>query len=232
MATSKPGRNKSATGKPAKAREAAKAIHINNEGKASPPDKKINNRETIIFKIKGTKKAATIVFLGSAVHEFKGKAAGKVTVSAGRPSARLSPKKRNVTVDYEIRLGPRKTGPFSIQVGRGALNITIGPNGDPDIDDASIPDGGSVIFTNHSGRPAQIEFTGDKALYDGANPVTSPQNIAINGHLGPLTGKGKKKKVDYHIDLKADAEVLASVEMLTATSGAARGNGTIKVGQT
>jgi hypothetical protein len=232
MARSKRSAKEKATCKTAETREATRIIHIDKKGKTWPRSKKIGNRETIAFKIKGTKKFASVVFLGSADNEFTKKAAAKVTVSAGRPSARLSPKKTNVTVDYEIKLGSLKAGPFSIQVGQGPLKLAIDGNGDVDLPYAAVPDSGTVIFHNQAGKVAQITFTGDKALFDGANPVSSPQDIRIGGDIGAFTGRGKNRKVKYHIDLLADAGISPRIEMLSAASGAARGNGTIKVGQT
>jgi hypothetical protein len=147
MARSKRSAKEKATYKTAKRREATRIIHIDKKSKASPRSKKIGNRETIAFKTKGTKKVATVVFLGSADNELTKKAAAKVTVSAGRASARLSPKKTNLTVDCEIKLGSLKAGPFSIQMGQGPLKLTIDGNGDVDLPDAAIPDSGTVIFS-------------------------------------------------------------------------------------
>jgi hypothetical protein len=47
-----------------------------------------------------------------------------------------------------------------------------------------------------------------------------------------VTGRGKDRKVKYHIDSLADAGISPRIEMLSAASRAARGNGTSKVGQT
>jgi hypothetical protein len=232
MARPKAGAKQKTRTKSKKAQKAGRIIHINKNGKASPSNLKIRNGETFAFKITGTKTVASVVFLGRAGKEFLKKDASGIRVSAAQPSATLKPKKINLTVDYEIKLGSRIVKPFSIQVGKGPLTLTIDTNGNTDLPDSSIPDLGTVTFKNQAGKVARITFSGDKALFDGANPVASPQDIKVGGTIGPFTGKGKNKKVKYHIDLLDTEETLPKIEMLSTISGTARGNGTIKVGQT
>lgn len=94
--------------------------------------------------------------------------------------------------------------------------------GDPDPQDAKIVDQQAVQFHNQAGLDSYIEFSGDKALFkkDGSN--AGYQDLPVGGDGEILTGKrnGKDRKVYYDVFMGQE------------NRRAAKGNGTIKVGQT
>jgi len=201
-------------------------ININSNAKASPKNQAIGNQDTVTFKNNDPNDAATVTFLGAGDGEFSynGSPVSSVEVPAGSSAGPLTPLTSNVTVDYELSVGSNTGGPFSIEVGTGPLEIDIlDDDGNTDLEDAAIPNNGTMFFKNESSDDtATITFGGDRdVLYDqNGNPVTSQQvGPASSGAL--LTGRGSNKEVTYSVSMS-----------LQADGGLGGGNGTIKVGQT
>ena len=201
-------------------------INIHSQGKASPPNLAIGNQDTVTFQNSDQSNDATVTFLGAGADEFdyQGEPVTTVTVPAGGGCGPLTPNAADVTVNYEVQVGPDAGGPFAIEVGTGPLEIDlVDDTGSADPQDAEIPNNGTLFFKNESADDkATIDFGGDKdVLYDpNGNPVTSLV-IAPDSSSEVLTGKGTDKRVSYSI-----------VMSLQADGGLGGGNGSIKVGQT
>jgi len=201
-------------------------ININSNAKASPKNQAIGNQDTVTFKNNDPNDAATITFLGAGEQEFSynGSPVTSLEVPAGSSAEPLTPLTANVTIDYDISAGANIGGPFSIEVGRGPLEIDIeDDDGNTDLEEAAIPNNGTLFFKNEStDDTATITFGGDgDVLYDqNGNPVTS-QQVGPGASGALLTGKGSNKEVTYSVSMA-----------LQADGGLGGGNGTIKVGQT
>jgi hypothetical protein len=196
-------------------------INVNN-AKASPKNQKMENQDTVTFKNNDTN-AATITFLGAGANEF---GTNPIMVAASGSSSALTPGTANVTVNYRITQGGATGGLCSIEVGSGPLEIDIiDANGKTNLEDAEIPNNGTVFFKNEStSQPASIAFGGDQNVlfYPNGSPVTSPVVVPANSSTPNLQGRGTNKDVSYQITMLAG-------ESDRITTG---GNGSIKVGQT
>lgn len=202
-------------------------ININSNAQASPKNQAIGNQDTVTFKNNDPNDDAQVTFLGAGAGEFSynGSPVTSVTVPAGGgATGPLTPINGNVTVDYKVIVGSNIAIPFSIEVGTGPLEIDIvDDDGDTNLEDAAIPNNGTLLFKNKStDDTAIISFGGDKdVLYDqNGNPVTS-QRVGPSTSGALLTGKGSNKNVTYSVSMSVAAD-----------SGLGGGNGTIKVGQT
>jgi hypothetical protein len=128
-----------------------------------------------------------------------------------------------LTADYVVSAGANDGGPFSIEIGTGPLEIDIvDDDGDTNLEDAAIPNNGTLYFKNETGETATITFGGDKdVLYDSNGNAVTSQIVDNNSPGGVLTGKGSNKQVTY------------SIGMSIAEPGrVGTGGGSIKVGQT
>jgi hypothetical protein len=202
-------------------------ININSNAKASPKNRTMDNQDTVTFKNNDPNYNATVTFLGAGAGElsYNGSPVTSVTVAAnGGTTGPLTPITASVTVDYKVQAGVDTGGPFSIQVGTGPLEIDItDDDGDTNLEDAAIPNNGTLFFKNQStDDTATINFGGDQnVLYDqNGNPVTS-QKVGPSTWGAPLTGKGSNKNVTYSVSMSLETD-----------GGLGGGNGTIKVGQT
>jgi hypothetical protein len=202
-------------------------ININSNAIASPKNQSIGNQDTVTFKNNDPNADATVTFLGAGAGEFtyNGSPVTSVTVPAsGGTAGPLAPNNSNVTVDYSVVVGSKTSASFSIEVGSGPLEIDIvNDDGDTNLEDAAIPNNGTLFFQNESlDDTATIRFGGDKdVMYDqDGNPVTS-QQVGPSTSGETLTGKGSNKNVTYSVSMASDRD-----------GGLGGGNGSIKVGQT
>ena len=200
-------------------------ININSNAKASPSNLAIGNQDTVTFQNNDQTSNATVTFLGAGADEFdyEGQPATTVSVPAGGSSGPLTPNTANVTVNYDVQLGPEDDGPFAISVGSGPLEIDIvGDDGSTNLEKAGIPNNGTLFFKNESTDDrATITFGGDKVLYDPNGKQVDSLVVDASSSSEVLTGKGTDKQVTYSIAMS-----------LQADGGLGGGNGSIKVGQT
>lgn len=204
---------------------ATQTININSQAVAAPKNQAIGATDSVQFKNNDPKNDATVTFegAGAGVFTLNGQPVTSVSVpSGGGIVGPLSPTE-SVTVNYRVKVGTASGGPFAIQVAGGALEINIiDTDGNTDLDDAEIPNNGTLIFNNEAGENATIDFGGDRhVLYDASgNEVTStPADAGSSSEV--LTGKGTDKKVTF------------TITMTTARkdAGLGGGSGSIKVGQ-
>jgi len=199
-------------------------ININSNAKASPSNLAIGNQDTVTFQNNDQTSNATVTFLGAGADEFdyEGQPVTTVTVPAGGSFGPLTPNTADVTVNYDVQVGTAGEGPFAIEVGTGPLEIDIvDDSGNTNLEEAEIPNNGTLFFENQATEKATISFGGDKVLYDpNGNPVGSV-TVDAGSSSEVLTGKGTNKEVTYSIAMS-----------LQTDGGLGGGNGTIKVGQT
>jgi hypothetical protein len=199
-------------------------ININSNAKASPSNLAIGNQDTVTFQNNDQTSNATVTFLGAGADEFdyEGQPVTTATVPAGGSFGPLTPNTADVTVNYDVQVGSAADGPFAIEVGTGPLEIDIvDDSGNTNLEEAEIPNNGTLFFENQATAKATISFGGDKVLYDpNGNPVDSV-TVDAGSSSEVLTGKGTNKEVTYSIAMS-----------LQTDGGLGGGNGTIKVGQT
>ena len=204
---------------------AVQTININSQAKAAPPDKQMDNTDTVQFTNNDPTDDATITFegAGAGVFTLNGQPVTTLTVSAGGGvSGELSPSQSNLTVDYAVSVGTNSAGPFSIEIGTGPLEIDIlDTEGDTNLEFAAIPNNGTLYFQNETSQTATIVFGGDKnVLYDSNGNAVTSQTVNANSPGGVLTGKGSNKNVTYGVTTS-----IAEPERVES------GGGSIKVGQ-
>lgn len=195
---------------------AQQPIDINSQGKASPHNRTMGNTDTVVFNNNSPTDSATVAFQGAGADVFP----DPPPISPGTSSGSLSPQESDVTVNYEVTMGGNTTGPFSIQVGTGPLQIdVISSSGATDLPKAAIPNNGQIQFYDETDYDGTVKFS--DALYDGNdNPVTS-QPLTANSFSPPLTGKGTNKDIKYTVEMNLQAQ----------QQGVGGGSGTIKIGQ-
>lgn len=199
----------------------SQTININSNAKASPKNQSIGNQDTVTFKNNDPNNGATVTFQGAGANEF---GASSFTVPAGGGTAGpLTPTLQNVTVDYQITMGPDTGLAFSIEVGSGPLEIDIvNVFGDTNLPTAGIPNNGTLFFKNLTGGTATITFRKPNVLFDSnGNSVTS-QVVNPNSSGAVLTGRGTNQDVGYGLSVSADED----------PGRVGDGSGTIKVGST
>jgi hypothetical protein len=200
---------------------AAQNININSNAKASPSNQSIGSSDSVIFNNNDPNDAATVTFLAHGINEFsyQGTPISSFTIPAGGSYGPLTPTAQNVTVDYNVSVGQNSGGPFSVEVGSGALQIDIvNVFGNTDLPVAGIPNNGTLFFNNETSGTATITFGKADVLFDSnGNSVTS-QTVNANSGGALLTARGTNQDVSY------------SVEVADHPRRVEGGNGTIKVG--
>lgn len=182
----------------------SQTININSDAKASPKNQAIGNSDTVTFKNNDPNDTATVTFLGTGATEFSynGSTVSSVTVPAGAITGPLTPNTGDVTVDYDVSLGPNSGGPFSIEVGTGPLQINIkNDDGDTDLLAAEIPNNGSLFFNNQATGTATIAFNKPNVLFDSNGNSVTAQTINGTTRGATLTGRGTNQDVGYTINV-------------------------------
>lgn len=201
-------------------------ISINSQAKAAPPNKPMANADTVQFTNNDPVDNAIVTFEGpgAGVFTLNGVPVTTLTISAnGGVSGELTPTQSNLTVDYLVSAGANSGGAFSIEIGTGPLEIDIvDGDGNTNVENAAIPNNGTLYFKNETGETATITFGGDKdVLYDSNGNAVTSQTVDNNSSGGLLTGKGSDKRVTYGI-----------VMSIVDPGRVGTGGGSIKVGQT
>jgi hypothetical protein len=150
-----------------------------------------------------------------------------VPANGSAPALSTAANQAAITVDYVVVEpdGVTKTGPYSVTVDDGPLNMTVDSDGNCSPADAAIPNNGTLFFTyNQTGPnpPATIVVNfdtpnGQVEFYDGSNPVTSQ---TLNpGNNDVLAGRGIATATYWFPNTGEEGRV-------------GSGTGTIKVGNT
>lgn len=195
------------------------SITISSAAKASPENQQMGNLDTVQYQNGSAVATATVNFMGAAANLF-GSSIINVPNNNG-VSTRLTPHQTNVTVDYMIAMGPIHTGPYSIEIGTGPLEIDIiDAAGDTNLPNAAVGNDSTLFFKNlTTNETATITFGGDQVLYDANGNLVTSQVVHASSSGAVLMGKGLNKNVSYMI------------AMSPSPSGRVRsGSGSIKVG--
>jgi hypothetical protein len=193
-------------------------ININQNAKASPPNRAMANTDQLQFTNNDPTNTATITFLGAAANVF---GASNISIPPnGGTSDPLTPTQKDLIVDYNVAVGTASGGPYSIAVGSGPLEIDIS-TGNSNLLYAAIPNNGSLFFRNETtNETATVDFGEANVLFDNGNSVTS-QTVPASSSGDVLTGRGTSKDVSYTVSMAPSS----ADRPMTA-------NGSIKVGQT
>jgi hypothetical protein len=196
-----------------------KKINITSNYNVSDNNVKINAGDSIEFSSEANQACST--FFNPA-----GTFANQpVPANGSAPAQATAANQTPITADYVVIEpdGVTTTGPYSVTVDNGPLQLQVDSYGNCSIGNAAIPNNGALFFTyNQSGPnpPATITVNFDDANeFYNQQGVAVPSQILNAGNNAPLTGRGNNKTVTYWF---------RGTEEETGVGGS--GTGTIKVG--